>query len=108
MPENVKVTPPLRYHISVEATSAQEHRNFLGCTPKPKITMRNAKRRLEWCEVPPLNSGAVESDEPCFSILESDELDELVDTRSTLPPGMRSATSQVWWRGDNDGSGAGF
>lgn len=73
-------------------------------TRSPKITVHNAERELEWCKVPTLESGAVET----FSLEWWVTLHYLavwwisLDVRRTLPTRTHRANSEVWWRRDND------
>jgi hypothetical protein len=70
---------------------------------KPMITMRNAKRWLQWCK--PHCHWTMEewkrvlwNDELCFTIWQSNGL---ADARKTLPAPMHSAKCKVWWKRNN-------
>ena len=59
--------------------------DFHGQAAAHKITLRNAKHRLEWCRA------------RCHWTLEQWNLG-LVDARKTLPVRMHCANCKVWWR----------
>ena len=71
---------------------------------KPKITMRNAKCRLEWCKARRLWTL-----EQWKCVLWSDETHLVVrwtnmglaDARRTLPARKHSANCKVWWMRNN-------
>ena len=73
---------------------------------KPKITMRNAKHRLEWCQAH--RHWTLEqwkcflwSDESRFDIWQAGMNLGLADARRTLHAQMHSAICKVWWMRNN-------
>jgi hypothetical protein len=62
---------------------------------KPKITMRNAKRRLEWCGAQ--HRWTLEHAFPSGSPTDKSGF----GARRTLPAPMHSANCKVWWRRNN-------
>ena len=77
--------------------------NGRGVAHKPKITMLNPKRRLEWCKGH--RHWTLEqwklvlwSDESRFTMAVRRTNLGLSDARRTLPAPLHSANCTVWWR----------
>ena len=106
--KHVKIACPRLQHsllsskLPLEATSAQER-----FPHKPKIPMRNAKRRLEWCKARyhwtlEQRKHILWSDESRFTIWQTWRTNlVLEDARRRLPVRMHSANCKVWWRSNN-------